>query len=150
MHVIGPQTTITANEVSGLFTARSLVVPGADVTAAVFIDARLPEPDLRKTSDSLLRNLLDAGSARPYVLADPHSAGYETGGLDVDESTHRIVMANGEPHPRRFALGVPTEAVRWVTAAGPRPGVNSVTLADADAVARTILDAEIRSVPSPT
>jgi hypothetical protein len=34
---------------------------------------------------------------------------------------------------------VPTETVHWVTAAGIRPGVNSVILGDADAVARESL-----------
>ena len=43
------------------------------------------------------------------------------------------------PHPRRFAFGVPTETVHWVTAAGIRPGVNSVILGDADAIARACL-----------
>jgi hypothetical protein len=31
---------------------------------------------------------------------------------------------------------VPTETVHWVTAAGIRPGVDSVILSDADAIAR--------------
>jgi len=34
---------------------------------------------------------------------------------------------------------VPTESVHWVTAAGIRPGVNSVILGDADAIARSSL-----------
>jgi hypothetical protein len=34
---------------------------------------------------------------------------------------------------------VPTEAVHWVTAAGIRPGVDSVTLGDSDAIARAVL-----------
>jgi hypothetical protein len=36
-------------------------------------------------------------------------------------------------------FGVPTESVHWVTAAGIRPGVNSVILGDADAIARSCL-----------
>jgi hypothetical protein len=38
-----------------------------------------------------------------------------------------------------FAFGVPTESVHWVTAAGARPGVDSISLADADAIARAVL-----------
>ena len=34
---------------------------------------------------------------------------------------------------------MPTEGVHWVTAAGIRPGVNSVTLQDSDAVALAVL-----------
>ena len=51
-----------------------------------------------------------------------------------------VVSADGRAHPRRFAYGVPTEAVHWVTAAGIRPGVDSVTLGDSDAMARAVLD----------
>lgn len=139
VHVTGPRTDITTDETRGTFGARSRVVPHADIEAATLIDARLPEPDLRKTSDSLLRGLVGTGHARTFALHDPNEKPYETGGLDVEKANHRIVDSAGRPHPRRFALGVPTEAVHWVTAAGPRPGVNSVSLADADTVARTIL-----------
>ncbi|MGP4001195.1 FAD/NAD(P)-binding protein [Streptomyces sp. 8N706] len=116
------------------FTAHSPEVPGSAVTVTTVIEARLPEPDLRRTSDPLLARLLKTGACRPHV-AD----GYETGGLDVTRRPYRLVDREGRPHPRRFAVGVPTEGVHWVTAAGARPGVNSVTLSDADAVARAVL-----------
>jgi hypothetical protein len=64
---------------------------------------------------------------------------YETGGLAVTERPYRLLDAQGRAHPRRFAYGVPTEAVHWATAAGIRPGVDSVTLADSDAIARAAL-----------
>jgi uncharacterized NAD(P)/FAD-binding protein YdhS len=102
------------------------------VTALV--EARLPEPDLRRTADPLLARLRAAGACRPHRVG-----GYETGGLDVTGSPYRLVDRQGRAHPRRFAIGVPTEGVHWVTAAGARPGVNSVTLADTDAVARAAL-----------
>lgn len=52
---------------------------------------------------------------------------------------YRLVDATGRTHPRRFAYGVPTESVHWVTAAGIRPGVGSVTLEDSDAIAHAVL-----------
>ena len=52
-----------------------------------------------------------------------------------------MIDRQGCVHARRFAFGVPTEGVHWVTAAGARPGVDSVTLSDADAVARAALRA---------
>jgi hypothetical protein len=57
----------------------------------------------------------------------------------VTRRPYRLLDAQDRPHPRRFAFGVPTESVHWVTAAGIRPGVNSVILGDADAIARTCL-----------
>lgn len=51
---------------------------------------------------------------------------------------------------RRFAFGVPTESVHWATAAGVRPGVGSVILADADAIARTVLALSDDLLTNPT
>ncbi|MGY0062222.1 FAD/NAD(P)-binding protein [Streptomyces sp. LZ34] len=141
LEVLGPHLEVidvAAAEPGGTpgFGARSARVPGPVVVTTTLIEARLPEPDLRRTADALLAHLLRAGACRPHRVE-----GYETGGLDVTPSPYRLVDAEGRPHPRRFAIGVPTEGVHWVTAAGARPGVNSVTLCDADAVARAALRA---------
>ncbi|MFF3453856.1 FAD/NAD(P)-binding protein [Streptomyces sp. NPDC002730] len=142
LEVVGPRTTVgTADALSdealdGAFTAESPDVPGSFVTATTLIEARLPEPDLRRTCDDLLERLLKTGQCRPHSID-----GYETGGLDVTQRPYRLINRQGRPHPRRFAIGVPTEGVHWVTAAGARPGVDSVTLSDADAVARAALRA---------
>ncbi|MCC4318049.1 FAD/NAD(P)-binding protein [Streptomyces malaysiensis] len=139
LDVLGPRLEVTLESpdqgaaMAG-FAARSAEVPGAPVAATTLIEARLPEPDVRRTADELLNHLLETGQCRPHRVE-----GYETGGLDVTTAPYRLVDAHGRPHPRRFAIGVPTEGVHWVTAAGARPGVNSVTLCDTDAVARAAL-----------
>lgn len=139
LDVLGPRLEVTLEspdqgaEVAG-FAARSAEVPGPPVAATTLIEARLPEPDVRRTADELLIHLLETGQCRPHRVE-----GYETGGLDVTTAPYRLRDAHGRPHPRRFAIGVPTEGVHWVTAAGARPGVNSVTLCDTDAVARAVL-----------
>ncbi|QXE37059.1 FAD/NAD(P)-binding protein [Streptomyces sp. GMY02] len=132
LDVIGPRTAVRA--VDGAFVAESPDVPGSAVRATTLIEARLPEPDLRRSCDPLLSRLLKTGQCRPHRVG-----GYETGGLDVTRRPYHLIGRQGEPHPRRFALGVPTEGVHWVTAAGARPGVDSVMLSDTDAVARAIL-----------
>lgn len=132
LDVLGPRLEVTP--VPGGFAGRSPAVPGSAVTAAALIEARLPTADLRRTADPLLRGLLDAGECRPHTVD-----GYETGGLDVTPRPYRLLDATGRAHPCRFAVGVPTEGVHWVTAAGARPGVGSVTLTDTDAVARAAL-----------
>nr|WP_310716568.1 FAD/NAD(P)-binding protein [Streptomyces lydicus] len=141
LEVVGPRMAVRWGDGDGAapgFTAYSPDVPGSEVTATALIEARLPEPDLRRTGDELLAGLLAAGGCRPHTVD-----GYETGGLDVSASPYHLVEADGRPHPRRFAVGVPTEGVHWVTAAGARPGVGSVTLADTDAVARAALRAAL-------
>ncbi|MBT2530127.1 FAD/NAD(P)-binding protein [Streptomyces sp. ISL-99] len=136
LDVIGPRMTVGTAD--GAFVASSPDIAGSEVTATTLIEARLPEPDLRRTSDELLARLLKTGQCRPHTVD-----GYETGGLDVTPRPYRLIDSQGRAHPRRFAFGVPTEGVHWVTAAGARPGVDSVTLTDADAVARAALRAAV-------
>ncbi|PHQ51776.1 hypothetical protein BLA24_11885 [Streptomyces cinnamoneus] len=140
LEMTGPASRMGLAPDGSAFVADSPVVPGEPIRARVLVEARLHQPDLRRTADPLLRGLLEGGSARPYAVAASGGAPYETGGLAVTERPYHVVDARGRPHPRRFAYGVPTEAVHWVTAAGIRPGVNSVTLGDSDAIARAVLD----------
>ncbi|WP_405873315.1 FAD/NAD(P)-binding protein [Streptomyces sp. NBC_00005] len=134
VEVLGPRLEVRPQE--GAWVAHSPAVPGSAVRVTTLIEARLPEPDLRRTADELLARLLKTGQCRPHTVD-----GYETGGLDVTARPYRLMDRQGRSHPRRFAFGVPTEGVHWVTAAGARPGVDSVTLSDADAVARALLRA---------
>ncbi|MEV0118502.1 FAD/NAD(P)-binding protein [Streptomyces sp. NPDC050844] len=133
LDVLGPRLDVRAGA-DGTFHAHSPDVPGSAVRVTTLIEARLPEPDVRRTADELLGRLVRTGQCRPHVVD-----GYETGGLDVTPRPYRLIDRQGRAHTRRFAFGVPTEGVHWVTAAGARPGVDSVTLSDADAVARAVL-----------
>lgn len=135
----GPGTQLRISTAEPTFLALSTEVPGPTVRARVLIEARLPEPDLRRTLDPLLRHLVDTDQATPHRIARSNGTDYETGGLAVTERPYRLLDARGRPHPHRFAYGIPTEAVHWATAAGIRPGVDSVTLADSDAIARAVL-----------
>ncbi|MFL1378701.1 FAD/NAD(P)-binding protein [Nocardiopsis protaetiae] len=143
LDVLGPGMRVAAD--GGMFTAGSAL--GESVTARVLIEARLPEPDLRRTADPLLRHLLATGACAPHRVPDPAGPAHVTGGLDVTARPQRLVDARGRAHPRRFAFGVPTEGVHWATAVGVRPGTDSVTLADADAIARAALDLPPVRVP---
>ncbi|WP_042431990.1 FAD/NAD(P)-binding protein [Streptacidiphilus anmyonensis] len=139
VQVLGPGLRIRIDEDAPSFVAESSRVGGEPVRAAVLIEARLPEPDLRRTADPLLAHMLATGRCRPYHMRNVDGSAWETGGLAVTRRPYRVVRADGLPHRRLFAYGVPTESVHWVTAAGIRPGVNSVTLGDSDAIARAVL-----------
>ncbi|MFF9772150.1 FAD/NAD(P)-binding protein [Streptomyces sp. NPDC013978] len=132
--VLGPRLETRPED--GAWLAHSPDVPGSAVRVTTVVEARLPEPDLRRTADALLADLLATGACRAHRVD-----GYETGGLDVTPRPYHLIDRQGAAHARRFAFGVPTEGVHWVTAAGARPGVDSVTLSDADAVARAVLRA---------
>jgi uncharacterized NAD(P)/FAD-binding protein YdhS len=138
LEVVGPALRIDYGR--SFFEVMSPAVQNSRVPVAALIEARIGEPDVRRAADPLLRRMLAAAQARPYVIADGRHGQYETPGLAVTRRPYRIIDAEGVAHPRRFAFGVPTESVHWVTAAGIRPGSNSVTLSDADAIARLILD----------
>lgn len=137
--VTGPGTEVRIDPSGPAFVAASNVVPGPPVRATALIEARLPEPDVRRTSEPLLRYLLDTEQCTTYLIPSTQGPGYETGGLAVTERPFRLVDPRGQAHPRRFAYGVPTESVHWVTAAGIRPGVDSVTLGDSEAIACALL-----------
>jgi hypothetical protein len=139
LELTGPGTEVRFDTTNPSFVAESALVPGPPVRSRALIEARLPEPDLRRTEDPLLRHLLVTEQAGPYRIAGSCGTTYETGGLAVTERPYHLLDARGRPHPRRFAFGVPTESVHWVTAAGIRPGVDSVTISDSDAIARATM-----------
>ena len=65
----------------------------------------------------------------------------------MSERPYRLLDAHGRAHPRRVAYGVPSESVHWVTAAGIRPGVGSVSLEDSDAIAAAVLALPVPQLP---
>lgn len=139
LHLIGPHAVISVDTVESEFVASSLHVPGSAVRARALIEARLPEPDIRRTADPLLIHMLETGQCAPYRISGENGTVYETGGLSVTERPNRVIDAQGFAHPRRFAYGIPTESVYWATAVGIRPGVDSVTIAEADSIASAVL-----------
>ncbi|GAA2977163.1 FAD/NAD(P)-binding protein [Actinokineospora diospyrosa] len=136
VRVVGPGMRVDLADRG--FLVSSPRVGGSGVLCTTLVEARLPEVDIRQTTDPLIASMLERGDCVPYHIPDPEGA-VETGGLAVTPRPYRLLRADGTPHPTRFGYGVPTESVHWVTAAGIRPGVNSVILADADAIARAAL-----------
>ncbi|KAL8353773.1 hypothetical protein RB601_003554 [Gaeumannomyces tritici] len=132
LQVLGPEPALSLGE--GAWLARSAKIPGHTVSIRTIIDAWVPPPNLTHTDDPLLRYMLEHGECRPHEID-----GYKTGAVDITRSPYRIIDKQGDAHTRRFAVGVPTEGVHWVTTAGARPCVSSVNLMDNDAVARAAL-----------
>jgi hypothetical protein len=139
VEILGPRLQVRLDEDTGSFVAGSALFGDVEVRATSLVEARLPEPDLRDTVDPLLRNLLARGECRLHRIPMAGGGAYPTGGLAVRPRPYHLLDVADRPHPRRFTFGVPTETVHWITAASIRPGVNSVILQDADAVARACL-----------
>ncbi len=146
LHVVGPGMRVRPTDGGGGLRGPGFLVDAEGVSeppvlVRALVEARLPDIDLRRSADPLLRGLLAEGGCVPYRPGGQET--HETGGMAVSDGAPRLLDASGRPHPRRFAFGVPTEGVRWVTAVGIRPGVGSVTLEDSDAIARAVLGLEL-------
>ncbi|MEU6147458.1 FAD/NAD(P)-binding protein [Streptomyces sp. NPDC047081] len=121
---LGADMTVTAED--GVFRASSATVPGAFVEARALVEARLPEPTVRRASDPLLRELAADGAAE---TAD--------GLLRVDPVDGRVLDRAGRPHPRRFALGPFTDG--RTPGAFTRPRTGGPAFRQNDATARAAL-----------
>ncbi|NEA00843.1 FAD-binding protein, partial [Streptomyces sp. SID10116] len=118
LDVIGPGLRVEVAE--GRCTALSPLVPGSARQVDAVVEARLPAITLRRTGDRLLRHLLDTGQCTAHRIRTRTSQPFDSDGLAVTERPFRLIDVAGAPHPHRYAFGVPTEAVHWVTAAGIR------------------------------
>ena len=80
-----------------------------EVTAGWLINATGPAPDITRTTDPLLRGLLDSGQARP----DPLRLGIEV------DAGGALLDASGTPSDIIFALGPPLRGQLYETTAIP-------------------------------
>jgi len=147
LELIGPGMTVGTRPELPAFVCESPQVPGSQRLATAMIEARLHHVDLSRAADPVLRRLVDDGSCVSHVLSDPDGSTYRTGGVAITRRPFHMRQSDGGAHPRRFVFGVPTEGVHWATAAGARPGVNSVLLGDSDALSGAIL--RLNPIPRP-
>jgi hypothetical protein len=122
---VGADMAVAAED--GVFRASSATVPGVTIEARALVEARLPEPTVGRSVDPLLRQLHDDGA----VVESPE------GLLRVDRTDGRILDRDGQPHPRRFALGPYTD-VR-TPGAFTRPRTGGPAFRQNDATARAVL-----------
>ncbi|GLV74642.1 FAD/NAD(P)-binding protein [Streptomyces hygroscopicus] len=123
---LGAETVVTTDPLRGVFRAGSASVPGHVVEARALVEARLPEPTVDHSRDTLLRSLhRDGAAATPAGL------------LAVSPADARILDRAGRPHPRRFALGPHTDA--RASGAFARPRTNAPAFRQNDATARALL-----------
>ncbi|MER5196764.1 FAD/NAD(P)-binding protein [Streptomyces sp. NPDC002755] len=121
---VGADMAVHARD--GVFRASSATVPGFSVEARALVEARLPEPTLRRALDPLLRDLhADGAGETPDGL------------LRVDRADGRVLDRAGLPHPRRFALGPHTDG--RTPGAFTRPRTGGPAFRQNDATARAVL-----------
>ncbi|MFH8801780.1 FAD/NAD(P)-binding protein [Streptomyces sp. NPDC017936] len=121
---VGADMAVRAED--GVFRASSATVPGFSVEARALVEARLPEPTVRRARDPLLRELHEDGAAET-----------PDGLLRVDRADGRVLDRAGRPHPRRFALGPHTDG--RTPGAFTRPRTGGPAFRQNDATARAVL-----------
>ncbi|MGP9581512.1 FAD/NAD(P)-binding protein [Brachybacterium sp. AOP35-5H-19] len=134
VHFLGPQVRVSADEASGLFTARGGA--GVRVTTDALVDAFLPEPSLAESTNPLLRDLVTGGGT-----AVGKESAASPGTLEVD-SHHRVIGPDGQAQPRLWAVGPWTSELP--VGAFARPRTNAPCHRRNDALARDLLDAALR------
>ncbi|KAB2975963.1 FAD/NAD(P)-binding protein [Streptomyces sp. SS1-1] len=142
---LGAGVSVGTDEETGTFTASSPTVPGHVVHASALIEAYLPGPSLERTEDGLLRGLYRAGALTEEVVSDAGHR-HRSGLLAVVPADgHVLDPSLGGPHPRRIALGAPTNS--RAVAAFARPRTDAPGFRQNDAVARALLRA-LRAAPA--
>jgi glutamate mutase epsilon subunit len=139
LELIGPGAEFGTDQGLAHFTAWSPLIGQLPVELDAIIDARIPNPDVRRDSSGLVRQLLGNGTITSYVNTDDDFA-FDTGGMAVTDAPFRLVDCHGQAIPDLYALGIPTEHTRWFTQVGSsRPGVWGDFMADADSIAAASL-----------
>jgi len=131
---LGPELSLRADP-AGFFAASSPIVDG-EVRARVLVDARLPDTSVGESDSPALRSLIESGAGREQIVSDADFTG-STGRLVVRPGDARVISLDGEPHPRRFAIGPYTSAP--FVGAFARPATNAVSFRENDTVARAVL-----------
>jgi uncharacterized NAD(P)/FAD-binding protein YdhS len=121
----GPGVVCSPAADGGRMRVASTRWPERSTPVDVLVKARVSMPSPQEDASPLMRSLLDAGLVRPFA-----NGGFQPGGIEVDRD-FRWVTADGESVPNAWALGIPTEGVKFYTFVVPRSGVNSTAIVDA-------------------
>jgi uncharacterized NAD(P)/FAD-binding protein YdhS len=134
----GPGAECRAPVDGGLMRICAAKWPGHSAEVHALVKARISMHSPQDDASPLLRGLLDDGHVRLFRNGDFHA-----GGIEIDRN-HNWVSETGSIVRNAWALGIPTEGVKWCTFVVPRPGVNSTALVDAGRAVAAML-AGIRS-----
>lgn len=102
------------------------------------VEARLPSPNLSKTTDVLLSQLVADKLVEPVTMTRTDGSTYQIQAVDVDTQTLQVQNDNGQLD-NLFVWGLPTEGgKRWFTTFLPRPNDHDSNMVDAETIAKTI------------
>lgn len=134
----GPGAVCRAAPTGGRLCLSAVKWAGHSTEVDALVKARISMHSPADDASPLLRGLLDDGHVRLYRNGDFHP-----GGIEIDRH-HHWVAENGSSVENAWALGIPTEGIKFCTFVIPRPGVNSTALVDAGRAVQKLLSS-IRS-----
>jgi hypothetical protein len=121
----GPGASCQAGDDGGLMRVRSSQWADHEQEVHALVRARISMHSPQDDVSSLLRGLLDDGHVRLYFNGTFHP-----GGIEIDRN-HNWISDTGHVVANAWALGIPTEGIKFCTFVIPRTGVNSTALVDA-------------------
>ncbi len=136
LRFIGADMHVTVDEARQRFVATSVSHPDP-ISAAALVDARIAAPSVSRSTDRLLRRMLDLGEVVEEVVGDSSGWSVNTGKLVVTGADLRVTRRDGSSHPRRHAVGSFTN--RPAAGAFARPHTNAAAFRQNDEVARSVL-----------
>jgi uncharacterized NAD(P)/FAD-binding protein YdhS len=117
--------------------------PDRSVAVDVLVKARISMHSPADDASPLLRGLLKAGYVRLF-----HNGGFHPGGIEVSRDFN-WVTASGQTLENAWALGIPTEGVKFYTFVVPRSGVNSTAIVDAGRAVSKMISLITGHAPAP-
>jgi len=136
LRFLGPGSRVSAEEESGQFVAS---IPGSEqeVRASAFVEARLPEPTVKRSRNPALWQLGSSGLGREKQVLT--RAGVSSSGRLAVDAQQRVLGPEDAERRNLFAVGPWTSA--WGSAAFARPRTNAAPFRENDALARRLLKA---------
>jgi len=134
----GPGARCEAPQPGGRMRISALKWVGPSLEIDALVRARISMHSPANDASPLLQGLLADGYVRLFQNGE-----FYPGGIEIDRN-HNWVAANGRVVKNAWALGIPTEGIKFCTFVIPRPGVNSTALVDAGRAVAQLL-ANVRS-----
>lgn len=139
----GPGTRCVLPPEGGLMRVTSAKWPALSAEIHGLVKARISLHSPKDDASSLLQCLLSSGHVRLF-----QNGGFHPGGIEID-GHFNWVSKNGQAVGNAWALGIPTEGVKFYTFVVPRGGVNSTAIVDAGrAVGKMLALIDGRTLPA--
>ncbi len=136
---VGPGSGASFDPQHSTFVTESAAVANSRRHATTLVECYLPNPDVRRSADPLLADLLRAGICRPYRMTSSDPRVSETGAIEVDPGSFRVVASDGTASAGIYCFGPPLEGLEWLTASSARPGPDAPLSVQANRIASEIL-----------